>query len=410
LPIKNIMEDGLEQSDQEEIPRVFLKAGHDRRVVSGHPWAYSNELKMNEASRALPPGSLVVLCRTDGKPLGVGYFNPHTLIAFRMLEHDHRRTIDAAFIEQRLRNALRLREAFYEAPFYRLVHAEGDDLPGLVIDRYDEVVVVQVNTAGIERLTPDILEALDRVMAPRAVVLRRDSPVRATEAMEKSVDVVKGTVEDHVLIRDGELTFWADPIGGQKTGWYFDQHENRRAVASLGRGGEMIDIFCHSGGFAIAAAHAGATHAIAIDSSEPALALARRSAEASHVAPKCEFRRGDAFKELENLAATGRRFRLVVVDPPAFAKSRKDVTKALAGYRKLARSAAMVVEPGGYLFIASCSHNVDSAAFSAEVARGITRAGRRGQIVRQAGAGPDHPIHLHLPETAYLKSQIIHIV
>lgn len=365
---------------------------------------------MSEASRAIAPGTLVVLCRTDGKPLGVGYFNPHTLIAFRMLARDHRCTVDATFLESRLRHALRLRQAFYDAPFYRLVHAEGDDLPGLVIDRFDAVAVVQINTAGMDRLTADILEALDRVIAPHAIVVRQDSPVRAAEALERNVTVVKGCVDGPVLIRDGELQFWADLIGGQKTGWYFDQQENRRIVAPLARGGEMLDLFCHSGGFAISAAHAGATGVLGIDSSEPALAIARRSAEASSVASECDFRRGDAFKELENFAAAGPRFRLVVVDPPAFAKSRKDVPKALAGYRKLARSAATVVEPGGYLFIASCSHNVDSAAFSAEVARGISRAGRSGRIVRQAGAGPDHPIHLHLPETAYLKSQIVHIL
>lgn len=391
------------------LPRIFLKPGHDRRFVAGHPWVYSNELRMDEPARAIAAGSLVSLHRVDGKALGIGTFNPRTLITFRLLSRTPRTRIDADFVVARLEHALALRRCFFALPFYRLVHAEADGLPGLVVDRFDDVLVVQANTAGMDRLTPIVLEALDRLTAPRAVVLRNDSPARENEGLATEVRVVRGALDGPVVVREGGLEMLADVVAGQKTGWFFDQSANRAAVAPLARDGRMLDLFCYSGGFAVAAAAAGARAVVGVDSSEAALALARHSASAAKVANRCEFRRADVFAELERLAAAGERFRLVVADPPAFAKSRKDVPVALRGYRKLARLAATLVEPDGFLFVASCSHNVDAEAFGAEVAHGITRLGRDGRVVIRAGAGPDHPVHLHLPESAYLKSMLVQI-
>ncbi len=389
--------------------RVFLRPGADRRVGGGHPWAYSNEIRMDEPARALAPGTLATLHRTDGKPLGVGTFNPHTLIAFRVFDRDAHATIGRDWLAARLQAALDLRTRLYAEPFYRLVHAEGDGLPGLVLDRYGDVMVAQVNTAGMEALWPHVLAALDAVCAPRAVVLRNDSRARAAEGLPTAVRMAKGQVDERVPVREGGLVFPADLLTGQKTGWYYDQRDNRAFVAALARGGRVLDAYCYGGGFAVAAARAGAESVLGIDSSDPALALAGEAAEANGVAARCTFTRGDAFAELERLAAAGERFSLVAADPPAFVRSRKELKSGVKGYRKLARLAASLVEPGGFLFLASCSHNVDADLFAAETAAGMARAGRGGRIVRAAGAGADHPVNPWLPETAYLKTLLLQV-
>jgi 23S rRNA (cytosine1962-C5)-methyltransferase len=391
------------------LPRVFLRHGCDRRVVEGHPWAYSNEVRIDAETKALPPGTLATLHRVDGKPLGVGSFNPHALICFRMFDRDPRATIDEGFFVHRLGRALNLRRRMFDRPFYRLIHAEADALPGLIADLFGEVVVLQVNTAGMESLTLTLLAAVDEVLAPNAIVLRNDSRMRAAEGMGSDVVVAKGRVGETIEVREGDLVFAADVVSGQKTGWYFDQRENRAFAAPLAAGGRILDVYCHSGGFAVSAARRGAIEAVGIDSSEAALDLARQAARTNGVDDRCRFRRADVFEELQRLAATGERFRIVVADPPPFVKSRKELGSGLRGYRKLTRLAAALVEPGGFLFVASCSHNVEPGPFAAEVVKGLAGAGRTGRIIRSAGAGPDHPIHTHLPETAYLKSLLMHV-
>jgi 23S rRNA (cytosine1962-C5)-methyltransferase len=383
--------------------------GRDKRIGYGHPWAYSNEVRMDGEAKALPAGTIATLHRVDGKPLGVGSFSPHALIAFRVFARNAQREIDAGFIEQRLRRALDLRRRLFAEPFYRLVHAEADGLPGLVIDRFGDAVVVQANTAGADALTDAVLAALDAVLAPKAIVLRNDAPARTNEGLPLAVVVAGGRVDGPVEIRENGIVYAADLLAGQKTGWFFDQRDNRAFVARLAAVGSMLDAYCHSGGFAVAAAAGGAEAALGIDSSEPALALATRAAEANGVAGRCSFRRAHVFEALEGLAGERERFSVVVADPPAFVKSRKDLATGLRGYRKLARLAATLVAPGGILFTASCSHNVEASAFASEVVRGLAAAGRSGRIIRAAGAAPDHPVHPHLPESAYLKTLTLHL-
>ena len=391
-------------------PRVFLLPGRDKRLKDGHPWVYSNEVRLDGEIKAVPPGSIVALHRTDGKPLGLGTFNPHCLIAFRLLTDDPGATIDGAFVEARMGRALALRQRLFTAPLYRLVHGEADGLPGVVVDRFGDTLVVQTATAGADALLPMILEALDSVVSPTAIVLRNDGAFRRLEDLPETVAVVSGEVTPPIDIVEDGMTFLADPLAGQKTGWFFDQRPNRAAVAALVRpGDQVLDVYCHSGAFAITAAVAGAGQVLAIDRSEPALALARLSAENNAVGGRCTLVRGDAFGELEPLAAEGRRFDIVFADPPAFAKSRRDLKSGLKGYRKLARLVAPLVRAGGLLAISSCSHNVDPETFSREVATGIDRAGRGGRILRGAGAGPDHPVHPFLPESAYLKSLLLQL-
>ncbi len=385
-------------------PSVVLLPGRERRAARGHPWIYSNEIRMDPAAKELAPGTLVTLRRADESAFGVAMFNPHTLLSARLLDRDSARSIGRSFFARRFERALKLRERLFDAAHYRLVHAEADGLPGLVVDRFDRVLAVQSNTAGMARLEPVVLETLDELLSPEAIVLRNDSPARALEGLSSEVRVARGSLEGPVSVHENGAVFWADPVAGQKTGWFFDQRDNRRFVAGLARGARVLDLYCFSGGFAVQAARAGANAVLGIDRSEPALALAAAAAERNGVGETCTFRRAEAFEEAARLAAGGERFDIVIADPPAFAKSRRDVPAALRGYRKLARLAASVTAAGGILFLASCSFNVDEAEFAEAVRRGLADAGRSGRIVRAAGADADHPIHPDLPETAYLKT------
>ena len=388
-------------------PVVTLLAGGHRRAEGGHPWIYSNEVEMDAAARAIAPGSLVTVKRADSRPLGVAMFNPHTLLAGRLLDRDAARPIGRRFVMRRLERALQLRERLYRAPFYRLVHAEADGLPGLVVDRFGPVLVVQENAAGMELLEPVIVEALSALLSPAAIVLRNDSPARGLEGLTQEVRVAAGAVDGPVTVEEDGAIFLADVLAGQKTGWFFDQRDNRAFVAGLAAGARVLDLYCYSGGFAVAAARAGAASVAGIDRSEAALALAGEAAARNDVAALCDFRRAEVFAEAAALASAGERFDIVIADPPAFARSKRDVPAALRGYRKLARLAMQLTAPGGFVFLASCSHNVAAADFAEAVRRGLADAGRTGRILREAGAGPDHPVHPALPETAYLKSQVL---
>ena len=388
-------------------PTVTLLPGHQKRALHGHPWVYSNEIQMDAATKALAPGSLVALKSADGRALGVGTFNPHTLVAARFLDREAGRTIDTGFLASRLRRALAIRERLFEAPFYRLIHAEADGLPGTVVDRFGDVVVVQINTAGMARLEPSLLAAIDATLSPNAIVLRNDSPARALEGLLEEVRLASGALAKPVELRENGVRFRIDPLSGQKTGWFFDQRENRRFMSALAKGARVLDVYCFTGGFTVQAAAAGATSVLGIDRSEPALTLAAEAADLNGVAGRCQFRRGEAFGELETLLGSGERFDVVIADPPAFVKSRKDLGAGLRGYRKLARLAAGVVAPQGYLFLASCSHNVTPEDFAEAMRRGLEDAGRSGRLLLASGAAPDHPVHPHLPESAYLKAVVL---
>jgi 23S rRNA (cytosine1962-C5)-methyltransferase len=395
--------------NQDDRPIVRLLPGRDKRARTGYPWIYSNEIDMDQAAKALAPGGLVTLMAVGRRPLGIATFNPHTLIAARLLSSDPGGTIDEDFLARRLGQALALRERLYPEPYYRLVHAEADGLGGLIVDRFGEVVVAQLTTAGMERLRDAIVAALDRTMQPRVIVLRCDSAVREAGAGDAYTHVAKGALDGPIEVPEGKVRFLADLHGGQKTGWYFDQRDNRLFMARLADGGRVLDVYCYAGGFALQAAASGARAVVAIDRSADALALAAQAATLNGLTDRCTFERGEAFASLQRLAAEGAKFDLVIADPPAFVKSRKDLAVGVRGYRKLAALAASVVAPGGFLLVASCSHNVDEATFSDQVHRGLNRAGRTGRILRRAGAGPDHPIHASLPETAYLKAEVLQL-
>ena len=390
-------------------PAIGLRRGHSRRLRAGHPWVFSNEIEMTAEAKALPPGVLVTVVDAGGEKLGVGTFNPHSLIAVRLLSRHWDEAIDADFLAARLGRAAALRETLYGGRFHRLVHAEADGLPGLVLDRYGDVVACQVNSAGMERLLPLIIEALTAVVKPRAVVLRNDSPVRTLEGLDLYHRIAVGDLAEPVEVVENGARFLADLAEGQKTGWFYDQRDNRAFVAGLSAGRRVADFYTYAGGFAVQAALAGATEVMAVDRSEDSLALAARAAEVNGVADRCRFHRAEAFGEMERLAAAGERFGVVVADPPAFVKSKKQLAAGAKGYRKMTRLAAALVEPGGFLFAASCSHHMPVDTFTEEVRHGLSLAGRNGRILRAAGASADHPVHPFLPESAYLKALVLQL-
>ena len=364
---------------------------------------------MDASARALPPGGLARVHTATGRCLGIAGINRHALIAGRMLSHDANVRIDARFLAKRLRAALNLRQALFDAPFYRLVHSEADGLPGLVVDRFGDVVVAQLNTATIDALAGPILEALDEVLRPRAVVFRNDGAARAIEGLPSAVDVPVGRIEQPVELTENGCHFLADPVSGQKTGWFYDQRDNRAFAARLAAGRSVLDVYCHTGGFAVPAALAGAERVVAVDRSAPALELAEASARASRASDNLAFVRADAFTDLEARREAGERYGLVIVDPPAFVKSRKTVKSGARGYRKLAKLAARLVAAKGYLLVGSCSHHVGPELFAEQVNRGLLDARRNGRILRAAGASPDHPVHPLLPESAYLKVLVLQL-
>ena len=387
-----------------KLPSVLLRSGEDRRVRAGHPWAFSNEILMDAETKALPAGTLAVLRAPGGEALGLVTFNPHSLIAARILTSNPEANVDALFLGRRLAQAAALRDRLIGVPFYRLIHAEADGLPGLIVDRFGDALVVQINSAGMEALTPVLLEALEAELSPTTIVLKNDSPVRELEGLKREVTIAKGNGGPIELVENG-ATFVADLSEGQKTGWFYDQRDNRRFMAGLAKDARVLDVYSYSGGFGVLAAKEGAKSVTCIDRSAAALDAAKQAAKLNGVDKTVSFDKAETFEALEKLDGThARKFDVVIVDPPAFVKSRKDLKTGAQGYRKLVRLAAPLVARGGFFFVASCSHLVDPSLFADQVRRGLRDAERNGRILRTSGAALDHPVHPGLPETAYLKA------
>jgi 23S rRNA (cytosine1962-C5)-methyltransferase len=388
-----------------KLPSVLLRAGEDRRVRAGHPWAYSNEILMDAETKALPPGSLAILRAPGGEALGLAMFNPHSLIAARLLTANPEAEVNALFLGRRLAQAMALRDRLIGVPFYRLIHAEADGLPGLIVDRFGDALVVQANSAGMERLTPVLLEALEAELGPRTIVLKNDSPVRELEGLKREVTVAKGEAREATELSENGATFVADLSVGQKTGWFYDQRDNRRFMAGLAKDASVLDVYSYSGGFGVLAAKQAAKSVLCVDRSAAALDAARQAAKLNGVEGRVSFDKSEAFEALEGLlGSSARKFDIVICDPPAFVKSRKDLKSGAQGYRKMVRLAAPLVARGGFLFAASCSHLVDPPLFAEQVRRGLRDAERGGRVLLSSGAALDHPVHPSLPETAYLKA------
>ena len=386
-------------------PVVRLRPKAEARAIRhGFPWVYADELVMDRRSSGLTPGALAVLEDGERRPMGLVTVNPASKIVARMLDRDPAAVLDSAWFEARLTRALALRERLYATPFYRLVHAEADRLPGLVIDRFGEAAVIQPNAAWAEAHLDLLAGALMRVTGVRTVVKNGSGRARGLEGLPEETLVLTGALDGPVPVPMNGAVYMADLAGGQKTGLFFDQRDNHAFAARLAGGARVLDVFSHVGGFALAALAHGAAHALAVDASEPALALARAGATAMGAEGRFETRQGDAFDVLEALGTQGARFELVICDPPAFAPHKGALEAGLRAYERIARLAAPLVAPGGYLVLCSCSHAADLSAFRNASARGIGRGARRGQVIHTGFAGPDHPMLPQLAESGYLKA------
>jgi 23S rRNA (cytosine1962-C5)-methyltransferase len=395
----------MNPSDDLSRPVVRLKPKAEARAIRhGFPWVYADELVTDRRTQALPPGALAVLEDGERRPLGLVTVNTNSRIIARMLDRDPQAQIDSAWFARRLDTALALRARLFDAPFYRLVHAEADGLPGVVIDRFGDAAVIQPNAAWAEAHLPALAAALAEVTGVTTVVKNGSGRARTLEGLPEETLILTGSLDGPVPVPMNGATYMADLIGGQKTGIFFDQRPNHAFAARLAKGARVLDMFSHVGGFGLAALAGGAAEVLAVDASAPALALAEAGATAGGVAARFNTRQGDAFDVLETLVADNARFDLVICDPPAFAPAKPALEAGLRAYERLARLSAPLVAPGGFLVLCSCSHAADLSAFRNASARGIGRGGRRAQLLHTGFAGADHPMLPQLAETGYLKA------
>src|SRR5688572_2757955 len=392
-----------------QLPELRLRRGEDRRLSADHLLVFSNEV--DTARTPLPafePGALCRVVSDRDKFLGYAYVNPHSLICARILGRDPEYPPNKSLIVHRLQVAQSLRRSLYERPFYRLAYGESDALPGLVLDRFGDVVVGQIATAGMEAMRADVEAAVRKAIAPAALLWKNDSGARELEGLPSYVQTAFGDVPEFVEVDEGGVTFRI-PLGtGQKTGWFFDQTANRLALRKYVGGARVLDVFSYLGAWGLGALKAGATEATCVDSSATALEQLQASAAANGLKPNVI--KGDAFDVLESLHSQGRRFDVVIVDPPAFIKRKKDVPKGEAAYKRLNQLAMQLLERNGTLVSCSCSYHLEPDHLLTAIQRAARHLGRFAQVVEVGGQAPDHPIHPAIPETRYLKAFFCRIV
>lgn len=388
-----------------------LRRHEDRRVRQGHTWIYSNEIDTDATPlKGFQAGDQALLQGASGRPLGVALVNPHSLICARLIHRDGTEAVGAALIEARLAAALRLRERLFSQPFYRLAYGDSDGLPGLVVDRFGEHLVVQVGTAGMERLLPEVIAALDMLLKPAGILLRNDTAVRTLEQLPVYTRVAHGEIPEFLELEEHGARFRVSAQEGQKTGWFFDHRPGRARVASLAAGCRVLDVFSYVGAWGVQAAVAGATDVCCIDSSGPALALAAQNAALNGVEGRMRFIEGQAGAEIQRLATAGERFDIVVLDPPAFIKRRKDQKTGEHAYHKLNREAMAVLAEEAILVSASCSMHLSESALLEIMQLAAAQAGRTLQVLEFLGQGPDHPVQAAIPETRYLKTIVARVM
>ena len=385
--------------------QIVLRKNEDRRVVAGHPWVFSNEVHEIKGAPAL--GDVVELRSASGLSLGIGFFNPHSLISFRMLSRSVE-AIDSGFFERRLTSALELRRKLYpDSETFRLVHGEGDFLPGLVIDKFNEYLCVQTFAYGMDSRLPLICDVLESLLLPKGIIERNESSARALERLDQKKGIIRGTSGSTTVIENG-LQFLVEPLEGQKTGFFLDQRENRPIVRHYARSNAVLDCFCNDGGFALNAAAGGALSVTGIDVSEDAIVRSRHNAEINNL-NFVQFEQHDVFDRLQQYRDAGTLFDVVVLDPPSFTKNRKTVPMAKRGYKDLHQRAFSVLRKGGILLSSSCSHHIEPDVFLFLVDEAARKSGRILQMLDWRGAAPDHPTLPHVPETRYLKFGVFRV-
>ena len=387
-----------------------LKKNEEKRLASGHLWIYSNEIDTQISPlNELSPGQAVELHSSTSKWLAHAYANPHSLICARITSRDPKYPMNKSLLIHRLKVALSLRERFYPEPFYRLVFGESDLLPGLVVDRFGDVLVVQISTAGMEVLKEEIVAALGKVVRPDGMILRCNSGSRELEGLSKYTEKV-GELPDEIVLREGRTDFVVPITNGQKTGWFYDQHENRQWLNPLVKDKTVIDACSYIGAWGVQAANHGAKRVICIDTSESALEYVAENAQRNGVTDRVFTVQGNATEVLAGLKADGENADIVVLDPPAFIKRKKDFRNGVRGYQKLNERGISLVKPDGIIATCSCSHHMPAKDFLSMINRAAVHVDRQLQILAENGQSRDHPIHPAMPETRYLKTSFARVL
>ena len=382
-----------------------LKKNEERRIKQGHVWIYSNEVD-NQATplKGFSAGQQVLIEDASGRTLGMGYVNPNTLICARLLSRSAKVELNLKFLKKRLQAAQALRELTFDQPYYRLVFGDSDGLPGLVIDRFGDVFSVQITTAGMELVKDDIIQVLINLYQPQAIVMKNDTASRQLEGLPLYEEVVYGELPDSIVITENNTLFEIPVEEGQKTGWFYDHRISRQRLQSLAKDKTVLDVFSYLGGWGVEAANAGAETVTCVDASELALDGVDHNAALNNVAEKVTTIQGNAFDVLNALKAEGQKFDVVIVDPPAFIKRKKDFRKGFEAYRRVNELAMRLLNKDGILVSASCSHHLSRDDLLKAVQSAARHIDRNVQLFDQGHQGPDHPVHPAIPETEYIKT------
>ena len=389
-----------------ELASLYLKKGQERRLNQGHLWIYSNEIDSQKTSlKNFSAGEQVVVVSHQGKALGIAYINPHSLIAARLVSRNTSVLLDRSLFVHRIKIALSLREKLFAKPYYRLIFGESDLLPGIVVDRFNDILVVQITTAGMDQQRQALIEALDKVLKPEAILMRNDVKIRELEGLELYNEVVLGELSGLTEIEENQTRFQVDLVKGQKTGWFYDHRMNRARVQHYAKGKRVLDLFSYVGGWGLETATAGASEVFCVDASEQALDWLDSSAEMNKFKNISSIQ-GNVFDVLKHLRSEKEKFDIVIVDPPAFIKRKKDFKEGMNAYRRVNQMAMQLCTRDALLVTASCSHHMPSDTLVQQVQSASRHLDRFVQILELGHQGPDHPIHPAIPETAYIKSFI----
>jgi len=378
------------------------------RIIKGDPWAWKADIKT--PLQNFEPGEIVRVIDSKGRFVGVGYINPESLITVRLLTYEDRE-IDYQFFEEKIREALKLRKELYpEEETFRLVFSEGDFLPGLVVDKFENLVVFQITTLGMEIRKDWIVKALENILNPEIIVERSDSPVRKKEGLEPVKGIVKGKIEKDIVIRINGLNFAINPLEGQKTGFFLDQRENYLLLKNISKGRRVLDAFCNNGAFGIHAFKFGAREVVFLDASERALELVRKNLVINDIKDSYSFIKGDALKLLKEIERKGEKFDMIILDPPAFIKDRSKLKEGMRGYKEINLRAMKMLRDGGFLLTCSCSHFLSKENFLKVLEESAFDSGKIIKILDFRSQPKDHPYLICLPESNYLKCALLQVM
>ncbi len=387
------------------LPTLRLKKNADRRLKAGHLWIYSNEIDTEATPlTAMTPGQQAVIETASGKAMGIAYVNPNTLICGRIVSRDTKHALDSSLLVHRIKIALSLRERLFSEPCYRLVYGDSDNLSGLVVDRFHDYLVVQIGTIGMELIRDEIVDALVKVLKPTGILLRNNGGARSLESLPEYIEVAYGEVPDELPLVENDTQFLAPVRDGQKTGWFYDHRPARAMLNSIAKGQRVLDVFSYIGGWGVQAARHGASEVFCIDSSSLALDYVHKSAELNGVGDKVATMEGDAFAALKELHTSQERFDIVVIDPPAFIKRKKDIRNGEQAYRRINEMAMRLLGQNGILVSGSCSMHLQRDSLVDILRASARHIDREIQLFAECHQGADHPIHPAIPETAYIKA------